>query len=130
MTQARQPDFERYLTALHCEEPDRVPLGDWGVSQLLKDQFIGKQGSSFQDQIEFSRIAGFDFVAAKSGIFDLFGTPQGIGARKDETRNIDGNVVTRYWANEHAGVITNWAQFEKFPWPSVDDFDLSPLEGL
>lgn len=125
MSKRNQPDFERYLIALHCEEPDRVPLGDWGVSQLLKNQYMGKQVNGLQDEVEFSQSAGFDFVAAKSGIFELFGASGGIGSRQDLAQSVSGDMVTRHWANEHEGVITNWEQFEKFHWPSVDDFDLS-----
>jgi hypothetical protein len=27
MARQLKPDFERYMTALHCDEPDRAPLG-------------------------------------------------------------------------------------------------------
>ena len=34
----------------------------------------------------------------------------------------------RTWVNEKAGIITNWDEFEKYPWPSVDDIDFYPME--
>ena len=37
------PDFERYMTALRCKEPDRVPLGDFVIDQLPKESFLGKK---------------------------------------------------------------------------------------
>jgi hypothetical protein len=32
-------NFERYMIALHCEEPDRVPQGDRHVDQRPKESF-------------------------------------------------------------------------------------------
>ena len=55
MTQDRKPDFERYMTTLHCEEPDRVPLGDCHVDQMLKDAFMGKKIQTPEDQVDFFR---------------------------------------------------------------------------
>jgi uroporphyrinogen decarboxylase len=34
----------------------------------------------------------------------------------------------RTWVNEKAGRITNWKEFERFPWPSFADVDFYPLE--
>jgi len=119
------PTFERYLTTLYCEEPDRVPLGDFTVDQMLLDQFMGKPVSTLQDQVDFRIAAGFDFVAGLSGIFELFGSAEGIATESDTAKNSLGGDRTRHWANEHEGVITNWEQFEKYPWPSADDFNMS-----
>ncbi len=34
----------------------------------------------------------------------------------------------RKWTEEGKGVISTWEDFEKYPWPSLDDVDLWPLE--
>jgi hypothetical protein len=52
MAREPKPDFERYMTALHCQEPGRVPLGDWHVNQLPIENFMGKTITSLQDQID------------------------------------------------------------------------------
>jgi len=36
----------------------------------------------------------------------------------------------RGWVNEVSGVITSWADFETFPWPSPQDADYSPVEYM
>jgi hypothetical protein len=33
----------------------------------------------------------------------------------------------RRWVDEKAGVITNWAEFERYPWPRTTDADLYPM---
>ena len=122
------PDFERYLTTLYCEEPDRVPLGDFTVEQILMDQFMGKPVSTLQDQVDFRIKAGFDFIPGLSGMFELFGASEGIATKSEIAKNSLGGDRTRHWANEHEGVITDWEQFEKYPWPSADDFNMSTWE--
>ena len=34
----------------------------------------------------------------------------------------------RTWVNEKTGMITNWEEFERYPWPSFEDVDFYPLE--
>lgn len=125
-----KPDFERYLKALHCEEPDRVPLGDWHVDQRPKEAFMGRKLVSLKDHVDFWYAAGFDFVATSSGILEPVRAPEGMTIKGEAVHTEYGDRVSREWAVEHEGVITNWEQFEKYPWPSVDDFDLSKWDVL
>ena len=123
MTGKSKPDFERYMTALHCEEPERVPLGDFGVDQLLQDSFMGKKVVTPEDKVEFYRAAGFDYVTALAGLYEVFASV--VRSKEAVARTSVGKDRTRQWANEHEGIITSWEQFEKFQWPSVDDFNFS-----
>lgn len=125
MTREPKPDFERFITALHCEEPDRVPLGDWHVDQLPKESYMGKKIVTLQDQVDFWYTAGFDFVTSSSGILEPVRAPAGMTTKGEAVHTEYGDSVAREWAQEHEGVITNWERFEQYPWPSVDDFDLS-----
>jgi uroporphyrinogen decarboxylase len=36
----------------------------------------------------------------------------------------------RAWADEHAGAIMTWDDYERYPWPRVEDFDFFPFEYL
>jgi uroporphyrinogen decarboxylase len=123
MGKENRPNFERYMTALNCEEPDRVPLGEWHVDQLAKEGFLGRKIESLKDEVEFWGKAGFDYVSAASGILESTQAPDRMTG--DEMQTKYGDKVKRSWAREHEGVITNWEQFEKFSWPSPDDSDLS-----
>jgi methanogenic corrinoid protein MtbC1 len=120
-----KPDFERYITALRCEEPDRVPLGDWHVDRLPKESFMGKKLVTPKDHVDFWCAAGFDYVTSSSGILEPVRAPEGMTIKGDAIHTEYGEKVPRDWARQHEGVITSWEQFEKYPWPSVDDFDLS-----
>jgi uroporphyrinogen decarboxylase len=125
MKRELKPDFERYMKALHCEEPDRVPLGDWHVDQMPKEAFMGRSVNTLQDHIDFWHTAGFDYVPASSGILEPVRAPEGMTTTGDAVHTEYRHKVSRKWANTHEGMVANWEQFERYPWPSVDDFDLS-----
>ncbi|MEE9612493.1 MAG: cobalamin-dependent protein [Desulfatiglandales bacterium] len=130
MAREPKPDFERYMTTLRCEEPDRVPLGDWHVDKLPKESFMGRKVETLQDEVDFWYTAGFDFVTSSSGILEPVRAPEGMTTKGEAVHTEYGDRVEREWAQEHEGVITNWEQFEKFSWPSVNEFDLSKWDVL
>jgi len=125
MNREPKPDFERYLTALHCQEPDRVPLGDWHVDPLVKEAFLGRPVDSLGDLIEFWRLAGYDFVTASAGILEPVRAPEGMTTKGEAVRTEYGRGREREWALEHEGMIATWEQFERYPWPTADEFDYS-----
>ncbi|MCP5048487.1 MAG: hypothetical protein GY940_15060, partial [bacterium] len=130
MAREPKPDFERYMTALNCQEPDRVPLGDWHVDQLPMENFMGKKINSLQDQIDFWYTAGFDYMTTSSGILEPVRAPEGMTVKGEALETEYDQGREREWALEHDGVITSWEAFEKYPWPSADDFDLSKWDTL
>jgi len=48
-----RPDFERYRTALRCQEPDRVLLGEWRVDQWPKEAYLARPIETLQEQEGF-----------------------------------------------------------------------------
>jgi methanogenic corrinoid protein MtbC1 len=125
MAGEKKPDFERVMTALNCEEPDRIPLGDFHIDPLLKDAFMGKKVKSPEDQVAFFQSAGFDYVTEIAGFYAGFGDTEGITTNAETAQTSFGEGRTRQWAHEHEGIITSWEAFEKYNWPSADDFDFS-----
>ena len=125
MSRELKPDFERVMTALHCEEPDRVPLGDWHVDQRPKEAFLGRPIKTLQDHVDFWHTAGFDFVTSSSGILEPVKAPKGMTVKGVGVHTEYGDRVSREWAYTHEGVLTSWEAFEKYNWPRADDFDLS-----
>jgi methanogenic corrinoid protein MtbC1 len=125
MKRELKPDFERYLKALHCEEPDRVPQGDWHVDHRPKEAFLGRSIKTLQDHVDFWYGAGFDFVTSSSGILEPVRAPEGMTTKGEAVHTEYGDKVPREWAHEHEGMLSSWEKFQKYHWPSVDDFDLS-----
>ena len=125
MNRELKPDFERYLKALHCEEPDRVPQGDWHVDQRPKEAFMGRPVKTLQDQVDFWYTAGFDYMTASSGILEPVRAPEGMTTKGDGVHTEYGDKVSREWALTHEGMLTSWEKFETYKWPTVDDLDLS-----
>jgi len=130
MARVPKPDFERYMTALNCEEPDRVPLGEWHVDPLPMENYLGRKIVTLEDQIEFWHSAGFDYITTSSGILEPVRAPEGMTIKGEAVRTEYGDGREREWAQEHEGVISNWEAFEKYKWPSVDDFNLSKWDTL
>ncbi|MCP4625276.1 MAG: hypothetical protein GY850_17405 [bacterium] len=125
MAREPQPDFDRYMTALNCEEPDRVPLGEWHVDRLPMESYLGRKIVSLQDEIDFWYSAGFDYMTTSSGILEPVRAPEGMTVKGEAVQTEYEEAREREWAIEHDGVITSWEAYEKYPWPSADDFDLS-----
>ena len=84
------PDFERYMIALNCEEPDRIPLGDWHVDALPKENYMGKKIITLEDQIEFWLTAGFDYITSSSGILEPVRAPEGMTIKGDAVNTAYG----------------------------------------
>ena len=43
---------------------------------------------------------------------------------------VKGSDKVREWSDQHRGAITGWDDFERFPWPKVEEFDFFPYEYL
>jgi hypothetical protein len=50
MASEPKPDFERYMTTLHCQEPDRVPLGDWHVE--MKNTIVALEEAGLRNSVK------------------------------------------------------------------------------
>jgi uroporphyrinogen decarboxylase len=110
------PDFSRLRTTLLCGQPDRVPIAELWFDTPLKETFIGRHvGNSFIDpdydieaDIEFWYRAGYDYIHIE---------PRYLFPRKPGLEIPEG-----------AGTVTNWGEYEAYPWPSIDDVDFSYLK--
>jgi uroporphyrinogen decarboxylase len=134
-----EPDFERFRTALlSAGEPDRVPLAEAGVDQGIKEAVLGRPIRSLSDEVDFWRVAGYDFVPINIGLRLMLslGHDPGYdaGSRGEALKGVrlkgharygvtDTSDRERAWAQEHSGVISNWEDLERFPWPDPAEFD-------
>lgn len=71
--------------------------------------------------LAFSEAAGYDYVT----MLPLIPLPRTQMQLKENPKQ-SGKI--RAWQDEHGGMITTREEFEKFPWPSVDQINLLPIE--
>jgi uroporphyrinogen decarboxylase len=118
--------FDRFLTAIHRQEPDRVPFGELGIDPEVKQAFMGHPILTLQDDVEFYITAGYDYVLVDT---DLYATPQIQGIiikpHSDTANAYDQRRQDRNWVDSKAKAIQTWEDVEKFPWPTAEQVDFS-----
>jgi uroporphyrinogen decarboxylase len=97
------------------------------ITELLERRWIEASGdrasqqASLDNFIEFWYRMGYDFVRLERGLgFEerrLFAPDTAPGSKKQ-----------RAWADQHQGRISNWEDFERYPWPTVEKMDFFPFE--
>ena len=108
-----EPDFNRVLKALQCLQPDRVPLVELGVDNIIIEKFIKRTITGINDLVEFSLNAGYDYLM--TGVFSR----HNIGM---DDHNL--KIQLKKWSEDKTGIINSWDDFKAFKWPSPDDIDL------
>ncbi|MFB3882212.1 MAG: uroporphyrinogen decarboxylase family protein [Armatimonadota bacterium] len=121
-----QPDFERFLKVVRREgEPDRVPFAelfhDHEIVVAIQGPPPGDADGAAQWRIRFWQEMGYDYVTVSTDI--SFPNP---GLTTDDTAALSRG--TRGWVDESKGAITDWEQFEKYPWPKVTPAGFRTLE--
>ena len=128
-----QPDFERLKRSIHHEEPDRVPLIEALVAYEIQSQFLGRkvEDSDLKSQVEFWVNAGYDSipltvgmmspgeVTKESSIYRVVET----SLRKDGEKIIPWNI-------EENGVISDLADFDRFPWDEAAKLDFDKFYDI
>lgn len=123
----RKPDFQRLRKALLNEgEPDRVPFIELGVHPVHKATMLGRPCTQVADEIEFARLAGYDFIKLQPAIDMNPGKVMPAGGA--QIGKLQAGGPDRRWADEHSGVIMNWADLERFEWPRAEDVSYARLE--
>ena len=124
-----KPDFERFMTALRCEEPDRVPLGEWHVDPEVKNAYMGRPVKDLKTLVEFWTTTGHDYVPLTAGILEPVKPIEGASRKTEsyQTQYEDSNPE-REWAIEGSGVITSMEEFERYPWPAIEDMPLGKFK--
>jgi uroporphyrinogen decarboxylase len=128
------PDFERVAVALRCEEPDRVPLGEFLIDPPVKQAFLGRHvGNSLvradnydvSADVEFWYRAGYDYMHLAPNYLGLF--TGGWNLQEGDYSLYDEQPVQKAWMEEHHGVIRSFKDVERYPWPDPTTVDLSDL---
>lgn len=149
-----KPDFERFLAALDGRVvPDRPPLVEYLVDDSLMRPILeklmgrpwverGELADQTGGQMDFSHEAaertrqwldnliafwlgmGYDFIRVEASL----ALPAAPLLAPDAAPGNESH--TRAWQGLHQGPVTNWRQFEDYPWPAVSDGDFVVHEYL
>jgi uroporphyrinogen decarboxylase len=123
----RKPDFEQLRKALLCEEPDYVPLMELGIARKIKEAYLGRTVATLEDEIDFSKEAGYDFIKLQPIInMDPANIRQKTGSLI--TKNPGG--PDRVWASEHEGIIATREDFDRYIWPKKEDISYERFEQI
>ena len=118
-------NFQRVRCALlRQRQGDRVPLFEISIHQAIKAQILGRPIREPQDEVEFWRIAGYDFVCIRSGVRSVV---RGLHPVVREWllrcthRPKYGESRSGSWVNKDSGLIRTRKDFADFPWPAPEE---------
>ncbi len=124
----RRPDFQRLVTALNRQEPDRLPFAEFIIESDIRAAFLGRPARNHADHIEFFTQAGYDYYPIAMSIVD---PGRALGGQAAKSFSIYDHAYTeRTWAANTKGVITTRDEFISYPFPVVEDMDLGILDDL
>jgi uroporphyrinogen decarboxylase len=134
-----QPDGGRFINIiLGKTRATRTPIIEYLVDDTLMrpitTDMLGRQWANwgptresqvaFLDNfIQFWYRMGYDFVRFESGL----NLPKHNLQLADTA---EGSTKMRGWADEHEGVIRTWEDFERYPWPKLEDVDFFPFDYI
>ena len=133
------PDSERFIKVILGQaRSDRPPMVEYLVDDALRRSIVtGMLGREWVAPVPGDRAP----MEAYLDNFALFW--QGMGydfVRYEESLPLAENEVTgtdltsergtRHWRDMHRGTIGSWADFERYPWPSVTPESLANYEYL
>ena len=120
------PNMEQFIKTLRCEKASFIPIAELGVHPKIKQRFLGRPLIGLKDEVDFWYRAGYDYIKLQpTADFN----PAKIGVSQDQSVQDDGSLGYN-WASEGEGVITNFADFEKYIFPKARDFDYSRFESV
>ncbi len=126
------PDFERVRRAMlrQDEGPRRVPLFEMSVDRKHREAILGRPIACLPDEVEFWRVAGYDFVSIRAGVRSVVRGYHPAVAEWKETRRRSG--PRGGWVSEEGALVLDRRDFESFPWPAPHELggygDFSDLD--
>ena len=142
--QKPKPNAENFKRIILGEkEPDKVPFVELKIDneilEFVTEKLLGRRWIDPSSQDRKSREAsllnniecwyrlGYDCVRLSTD----FRGPANLLFEAKSRRGEDTAELKRKerkWVEEGTGAISSWEDFERYPWPSIDDIDLWPYE--
>ena len=111
-----KPDIKRLLTTIQHEEPDRVPLAEFGIDKPILERFMGRPMRTVEDEIAFRSSAGFDFVYLRAE-YEYTGTFFGAALAVPEGTTWAEESQAESISTTKDGPIATLRDIETYPWP-------------
>jgi len=136
-----KPDAKRFIDALMGRIPPLAcaPMVEYLVDEVLRQsigcEMLGQTWSPwlannreetaryFDNFIDFWYRMGYDFVRFEHGLAFPAAKLSAADTAKGVTRQ-------RSWADQHHGMIRTWEDFERYPWPKVEEYDFFLFEYI
>jgi len=139
-----RPDIENFKRVILREkEPERPPFVELHIDKEIVREVVEKelggkwveplpddrqtQEAYLRNHIECWYRLGYDCLR-HTGDFRLSAGLHFASQVREGEDTASLSRGERKWVEEGKGVISTWEDFEKYPWPSLDDVDLWPLE--
>jgi uroporphyrinogen decarboxylase len=131
----KTPDFEELKKVIRGEKKaERVHfvelLMDYEIKKAVTEQYLGEKwidpaennkADYIKQDINFWYHLGYDYARISGGI-----KFPGKGRKTEDTAILSKGK--RNWVEENTGMITNWEEFERYPWQKKEDIDYSAYE--
>ena len=129
------PDFRRVETALHHQEPDRVPLAEVAVHFSIMSRCLRRSvtDDDLAAQVDFWATAGYDYIPLTAGVMRPGGVTKDSQISKvieeylKGTDEEDSADAWNIWAKPR---IHTEEDFERFPWDALQRLDLSKFHSV
>ena len=122
------PNIEQFKIALKRGKPEYIPTAELGVHPIMKEKLLGRPIITLKDDVDFWQKAGYDYIKLQP-VADF--NPGKLFIQDDSTTTFnDDGTISRKWATEGKGIITNWDEFEKYQFPRKEDFDYTRFEQV
>jgi uroporphyrinogen decarboxylase len=106
---------------LRQDEGDRAPLFEISIHRDIKAAMLGRPIEEPQDEVDFWRGAGYDFVPMRAGVRSVVrGFHPAVKAWRQSRQEVPVAQTAEGWAVGSGGIIRNREDFESFPWPPAD----------
>lgn len=131
-----EPDFDRVITTLHHEEPDRVPLVEISVDYEIMSRFLGRAvtDDDLAAQVAFWSQAGYDYIPLTVGMMRPGGVTKDSQISKviqdvllADIEDEDGDEAWNVWKQPR---IHTEEDFEAFPWEDAARLDFSKFHEV
>ena len=134
------PDVRRLIRVLLGQErTPQPPMVEFLIDPFVRQSIVtGLLGRDWVDDPQGDRRAstaywdnyiacwhqlGYDYVRLEADLLLPIHTA-------DSPDGTAGSQQIRHWRHRHRGVIGSWEDFERYPWPRVEEHDFFPFEYI